>query len=395
MLSQEGGPEEVKEAKEFAQTALKLCSHSQNRGSGDKAQRFDSSMAESTQLIGTTHLKSGEVGLACDHLLDALKLVTLSEGTSSLRVAEILEDLSLALIRQRCDTSAVLGASATEGALSSASIPSSAEVKKSRSSGSLLGKPKPTLAESLLSFMVPKVEAIGASEDPLRKLLKETDVLMISDEDAIDAMLQSALAIRRKKNGPKHVRVGHSLIRLTELYWAQGRYSQIGKLYAEATNIFAASEDDTRKEVSQLASWSAVATLLIGNLKKAESENDKAASLATKAFGASSWEMHRLMMDKVRICQALVEDGKGAPKASKKGQGGKVDEYLTEASKGKGTPANEALRQKTAKSYYAKAERYETQATLMYASLMKDQVKDDVLPSLSFFAPIYRGHRSA
>ena len=64
-------------------------------------QRFDSTMAEATHVLGAMHLKSGRLAQACDCLYEALNLATLCEGSASLLTAEILEDLALAHLRKR------------------------------------------------------------------------------------------------------------------------------------------------------------------------------------------------------------------------------------------------------------------------------------------------------
>ena len=383
MLSQEGGPDEVEEAKQFAEASLKLCNHSQKRHTGDKhlAQRFDSTMAEATQLLGTVCLKSGELQQACDHLLQALTLTVLSEGTTSLRIADILEDLAFAHTRKRFDPSSIPGAVSAEELSAKANNPTPA-TGKALNGAPPLREATCTLGESLFAVMVPTVQAVGTIDDPLRKILKDRQS-NIDDEDAIDAMMLCALEIRRRKNGPTHVRVAHALVRRAELFWTQRRYAQVCDLYARAIEIFA-DDGGVCKAVCQLTSWSAIAYLLNGDLKMAEHANKKAEDLSIQVFGAVSWESFRLMIDKVRIYMAMVEEC-NVPSTTNPSP---IDEYKGQADRDKSADPS---RRKKAQTLYAKAERCETQAAILQASLVKDKVLDLVLPTLSYFAPIYRG----
>jgi hypothetical protein len=64
--------------------------------------------------------------------------------------------------------------------------------------------------------------------------------------------------------------------------------------------IFEEDTPEKSKPVAQLAGWCTIACLYAGDGGKAETWNKKAEALVTKAFGASSWEMQRVMLDKAR-----------------------------------------------------------------------------------------------
>ena len=308
--------------------------------STNATQRFDSTIAEATHLLGVINLKVGNVELACEQLFEALDLVTQAEGTEGLLTAEILEDLALAQTRKR------------PSPLSTAAVSRIDEGSEDR-----------TLGASLLALMVPATEAAGVAAGKLRKLRDREGG--ISDVEAIDAMVTSALSMRRRKNGRSHLRVAHCLLRRTELFWTEGRYEEIVALYAEASPIFEAAAGTANcKPVAQLAAWTATAHLYNRDFKKAEESSKTAEELATKVFGAESWEFYRTMMDKVRLYQSVADDAKQ--------QG--VDPALSDV----------------ARKAFMKAERIEVQAKLLQAALLKAGSRDEVLQTLSFYAPQVR-----
>ena len=325
--------------------------------------------------MGLMHLKSGRVSQACDTIFEALSLVTLCEGTASLLTAEILEDLALAHAQKHVEI------------LSSAFMPHEGSANTTASTPIA---DDGALGSKLFAIMIPATNTTGGVIDKLRELRDRSDG--VSDHQTIDAMTVTALEIRKRKNGEKHLRVAHCLVRRAELFWVLKRYTSVIELYAEASEIFAAATGTgkskpiaqvcsyshntcvqclnalTRSLLAhpQLASWTAVAHLLNGDFGRAEEANKRAEKLVAKVFGPASWEMYRVIMDRVRVCQAMVDDAKR-----------------------QGSPSKEIV--DLARKAYSKAERYETQASILQASLRKDEVKDDVLWTLSHFAPIYRG----
>jgi len=191
-----------------------------------------------------------------------------------------------------------------------------------------------------------------------------------AEVEAIDTMVVRALEIRRRRNPGEahHPRLALCLLRRAELFWTQGRFTEVVSLYVEASAIFEHHLGTRQcKQVAQLAAWTASAWLQAGEAHKAEAALHSAESLSSKVHGESSWHALYLLRDKVAICQA-----RAAPSA-------------------KGTQRDEAARKA-----YARAERYETKAVLLLQSLRQrtvakgEEAPDPVLQSLSHFAPIYR-----
>ena len=365
------GPEEQEQARQYAEDAKKLCKDAESSDRTDE--RFDSTMAEATHVLGAIHLKSGRLRQACDCLWEALNLSTLCEGSASLLTAEILEDLALAHIRMRFD-------------VVQEPIPPLDDKADDERISSGWTWPEGTIGDMLFAVLIPATTVAGHVVEFLRNLRDPkggTD-----DEEAIDAMLVCALEIRRRKNGRGHVHVAHCLIRRAELLWNQSKYAEIIELYTEASKIFEDAAGTPKcKPVAQLASWMTVAHMNNNNFKRAEEEHKRAEELASQVFGlgsvaeatkhisataviATSWESYRVMMDKVRIYTSMALHFKL--------QAGNTP-----------SAAREAMLERFGK-LKAKAERHEAQARIVRDTLLKEDFIDDVLPHLSHYAPIHR-----
>ena len=204
----------------------------------------------------------------------------------------------------------------------------------------------------------------GASSTPVT-IPTSTDDEAGVDAKAIEEMIVRALAIRRKRNPgePNHPLIAHNLLRMSELFWAQGRFAELVKLYERASEILGLAADKrSKKQVAQLASWTASAWLQAGKISNAEAALKKAEELSWKVFGESSWEAMRMLRDKISILQASATPAKGASAAA----------------------------EAAARKAYATAERFETRCVLLLQSLNKTIPKDEVLPLLSHYAPVLR-----
>ena len=363
----EMGPEEQDEAVNYATRSLKLCTRSP-LASADEP-RFDSSLAEAMWIVGANHFKCARIGEACRVLEDARVLAEQSEGPTSLLVAGILEDLAFALIRRRFDPLFPCEQAAGGYSVWAYTNPGATWVGATQSlparGAHLLPVPQtvPEGDQAAGAVAAPGGPP-GASSTPVT-IPTSTDDEAGVDAKAIEEMIVRALAIRRKRNPgePNHPLIAHNLLRMSELFWAQGRFAELVKLYERASEILGLAADKrSKKQVAQLASWTASAWLQAGKISNAEAALKKAEELSWKVFGESSWEAMRILRDKISILQASATPAKGA------------------------SAAVEAAARKA----YATAERFETRCVLLLQSLNKTIPKDEVLPLLSHYAPVLR-----
>jgi len=363
------GPNEKQQARQYAEWALRLCSNSSGGVATALADaRLDSTQAEATHLLGRFYLESGDLRRACELLLRALYFATQSDVLASLLTAEILEDLALAQLRSRFDAEllpdhvAVVPIETPPAAIESAPAAGGAST---RGSSSAATEAVPALAESVLALVVKASSGSAPAGDGIEGTLIRNLMAcpkgQAGEIEAIDAILLSALAIRRLKNGHNLVRLGHSLLRRAELFWATRRYEEVVNLLCEARSLFESAAGTSKcKAVAQLTSWVASSYLCAGQLSKAEGAIKRAEELATAVFGDVSWESYRLLRDKVRMWQALADSSKEAQSAD------------------------------AARKAYSKAERFDTRAIILQQALLKDGVADKVLVSLSHYAPWIR-----
>jgi tetratricopeptide (TPR) repeat protein len=99
--SPEGTDEDIEEARAYALEAKTLCEGTVGAAPG--GERFDTTLAEASHLLGKIELWQNRVVAACELLQEALSLVSRAQGTSHLLAAEIFEDLAIALLRKRHD----------------------------------------------------------------------------------------------------------------------------------------------------------------------------------------------------------------------------------------------------------------------------------------------------
>lgn len=367
----EMGPEEQDDAVNHATRSLKLCTRSP-LASADEP-RFDSSLAEAMWIVGANHFKCGRIGEACRVLEDARVLAEQSEGPTSLLVAGILEDLAFAIMRRRFDPLFLCEQAAGGYSVWAYTNPGATWVGATQSlparGAHLLAVPETVPGGDQAAGAAAATAAApggppGASSTPVTMPTSTDDEAGV-DAKAIEEMIVRALAIRRKRNPgePNHPLIAHNLLRMAELFWAQGRFAELVKLYESASEILGLAADKrSKKQVAQLASWTACAWLQAGKISNAEAALKKAEELSWKVFGESSWEAMRMLRDKISILQASATPAKGASAAA----------------------------EAAARKAYATAERFETRCVLLLQSLNKTIPKDEVLPLLSHYAPVLR-----
>eukprot|EP00327_Prymnesium_parvum_P014800 CAMPEP_0113272950 /NCGR_PEP_ID=MMETSP0008_2-20120614/23590_1 /TAXON_ID=97485 /ORGANISM="Prymnesium parvum" /LENGTH=915 /DNA_ID=CAMNT_0000122433 /DNA_START=28 /DNA_END=2775 /DNA_ORIENTATION=+ /assembly_acc=CAM_ASM_000153 len=171
-------------------------------------------------------------------------------------------------------------------------------------------------------------------------------------------ILQHALKVRRKKQGPQHIDTAYCLIKVAEGCWATYDFEGVLEIYTEALKIMRLRHGKETKAVAQVTMWMTAAHMWLRNYQHAAQLNEKALAMVKKVFGEQSWEVHRALLDKVYILQRSFD--KENPSQSSE-----------------------------ARKAFSMAERVETHATILLNHLTSDKVADDVLP-LSHFAPIRR-----
>ena len=402
------------EARLFAEEALQISDNCVTEG--------DLPAAESRRVLGKLCMAEGDLSAAIKHLEKAADLLTMIYGYDALPLAEVMEDQAWARLRlhhaehgfrQRpaaseevADVSeeqpagvaaagaAGAGAAATTGDNSQAAAADGAEAEGSvklpaiepgAAASAVASSGAPPAEDSAAAGLdsggsrarmghdkegeklAAATDAGGARERP--PAADEDDEYDDDDEEedlSTDVGLAGALqlltrarAIRLAKQGGMHQAYARCLIKLGDYYWLLDNYQKVVELYTEAVVILTEHGTERSKPVVMLTSWLVHAHILLGNLQEATKINERVLALAKPVFGDLSWELWRVMIDKVWLIQHSINPDAAA--------------NSTEARKA-----------------FSMAERIETHAQILLNSLQADKVEDDKISELSTFASLKR-----
>jgi tetratricopeptide (TPR) repeat protein len=384
----------MSEARGYAEEALAI--------SDECVAEADLNAAESRRVLAKVCLSDGQLPEAIKHFEHATALLVKIYGADAFQLAEIYEDLAWARLRLHHATHGFRNTEALApraDVLHAAPVPDSGDASRGPSLSPPTTTPSPTHAG-----LLPKIgttpsavggdgggestggrsrvahdgsaDAVATSADAGGARSRPADIPSLDngdgdsddseeeiDEAAQDALhlLQHARAIRLAKQGSEHFELGLCLVKLAEFYWFVDQYDKVLELYLEAIRILTAFAGEKSKYVVHLLSWVVIARTLDsgGTTKEAIKANDRALILAKAVFGEMSWEVWRVMSDKVHLIQHSVDPSLSA-------QSGE------------------------ARKAYSMAERVETHAAILLDSLQKEKAEDERLSELSAFAPLKR-----
>lgn len=223
--------------------------------------------AESHGIFGRVALASNDMPAAVEHLSKQLTLVEMMEGTQSVTVATILEDLGWARIRE---AELLTGLAALEVVASPQVTGNRVAAVSSETGADMMGKAR--------------TSETGAE------------------------MLQRAHRIRSLQQGIAHETMVTCCIRLAEWYWVIDDYDEVVASYDQALLALRTNDQELSKEAVLVRAWQGVAHSLALRYSAAASCFDCALRMVGRTHGKRSWEKVRLLADRACLLQTLCRN---------------------------------------------------------------------------------------